>query len=294
MVIDKVGILEILRSSKEEVSEHTKRGENSILISTEYDDFDQDRQIGNDSIDLRICNKGYVLNDNYEYINTLSEEDFSRYYEEVHLDQERGYNLKPGEILFIGTLERIHLEGDLIGRVTGRSVFSRFGLSVHCTQDKFSSGINSIAALQIRNNSNVVLKIFPYQKLAQLIIEKTSSNQTPYRGTFSMEAEYKLPSIKPSDREQYSERTRAEIIKLKPKRKSELKKRNKSEKFCSLLQSLLGIVISVSIAIVGFVESSRNTKIVFLVILLVLYIIISCYFYSFADGRESSSDKKAF
>lgn len=199
MVIDQVGILSILRSSKEEVLEHTQQGEDSILITTECDDFNKDQQIGNDSIDLRIGNKGYILNDDYEYINTLSEENFSRYFEEVHLSQERGYNLKPGAVLFIGTVEQIHLEGDIIGRVTGRSVFSRFGLSVHCTQDKFSSGINSIAALQIKNNSNVVLKIFPYQKLAQLMIEKTNHNQTTYKGTFALESEYKLPSIKPSD-----------------------------------------------------------------------------------------------
>lgn len=292
MVIDKVGILGILRSSKEEVAEHTKQGEDSILITTECDDFDKDQQIGNDSIDLRIGNKGYILNDDYEYINTLSQEDFSRYFEEVQLSQERGYNLKPGAILFIGTVERIHLEGDLIGRVTGRSVFSRFGLSVHCTQEKFSSGINSIAALQIKNNSNVVLKIFPYQKLAQLIVEKTSPNQTPYKGTFSLEADYKLPSIKPSDRKQYPERTQAEIIKLKPKRKSEFQKRSKSEKFCSLLQSIIGIVISIAIAIMGFTESSTVAKITFLIILLVIYLIFAATFYLMADGRGGSSEKK--
>jgi len=292
MVIDRVGILEILRSSKEEVLEHTKQGEDSILITTEYDDFDKDQQVGNDSIDLRISNKGYILNDDYEYINTLSEEDFSRYFEEVHLNQERGYNLKPGAILFIGTVERIHLVGDLIGRVTGRSVFSRFGLSVHCTQDKFSSGINSIAALQIKNNSNVVLKIFPYQKLAQLMIEKTSSNQTPYKGTFSLESEYKLPSIKPSDREQYPARTQAEIIKQKPKRKSELQKRNKSEKFYSLLQSVIGIVVSIAIAIMGFIESSNVAKITFLVVLFAVYSICSVVFYFMAEGRGNSGDKK--
>ncbi len=292
MVIDRIGILQILCSSKEELLQHTNQGEDSILITTECDDFDKDQQVGNDSIDLRIGNKGYILNDDYEYINTLSEENFSRYFEEVHLSQERGYNLKPGEILFIGTVEQIHLEGDLIGRVTGRSVFSRFGLSVHCTQDKFSSGINSIAALQIKNNSNVVLKIFPYQKLAQLMIEKTSHNQTPYKGTFALESEYKLPFIKPSDRIQYPERTRAEIAKLKPKRKLEFQKRTKSEKFYSMLQSIIGIVVSIAIAIMGFIEGNVTAKTVFLVVLFIVYLICAAGFYYMADGRGNSSEKK--
>lgn len=45
MVIDQVGILSILRSSKEEVLEHTQQGEDSILITTECDDFNKDQQI---------------------------------------------------------------------------------------------------------------------------------------------------------------------------------------------------------------------------------------------------------
>lgn len=174
MVIDKNGIMKILRSSEEDIKLH--QGEDSILITTSCDDFSIS-QIGNDSIDLRINNEGYVISNDYEYINTLSEETFEKYFEKVLLNAETGYDLKPGEILFIDTLERINLVGDLIGRISGRSTFSRFGLTVHCTQEKFSSGINSIAALQIKNNSNTVLKIFPYQKLAQLIIEKTSHNE---------------------------------------------------------------------------------------------------------------------
>lgn len=252
MVIDKEGILQILRSSEEEVIKYKNKGQDSILITTRYDDFRADSQIGNDSIDLRIDDKGYILKSEYDFINTLSEEDFSRYFKEVPLRLDTGYNLKPGGVLFIGTLERIHLVGDIIGRVTGRSVFSRFGLSVHCTQDKFSSGINSIAALQIKNNSETTLKIFPYQKLAQLMIEKTSHNQTPYMGTFSLEETYKLPVVKPSDREQYDDRTKSNILRLKPPKKSLHKNFKRSGQFYSLLQSIIGIVMTFGAAFTGF------------------------------------------
>ena len=288
MVIDLVGIMEILRSPKEEILEHSKLGEDSILITSKYDDFNEKEQIGNDSIDLRIDNKGYILKDSYAYINTLSDENYSKYYKEVTLDLERGYDLKPGAVLFIGTVERIHLVGDLIGRVTGRSVFSRFGLSVHCTQDKFSSGINSIAALQIKNNSNTVLKIFPYQKLAQLIIEKTSHNQTPYTGSFSLEDEYKLPSIKPSDRSQYSDTTKANILKLKPEEKSMFQRKNKSEKFYSLLQSVMGISIALATAYGGSIEDD-NSRFIFLVVMYIIYAICSICFYFMAGERTNEN-----
>lgn len=285
MVIDKKEIMRIMRSSEEDLKSHI--GEDGILITTSCDDFSQN-QIGNDSIDLRINNKGYIISNNYEYINTLADENFDKYFEEVSLNSETGYDLKPGDILFVDTLERIHLVGDLIGRISGRSTFARFGLTVHCTQEKFSSGINSIAALQIKNNSNTVLKIFPYQKLAQLIIEKTSHNENPYSGTFSLEEKYKLPTIKSSDREQYDIRTQETIKRLKPKKRSLLEKHAYSAKLNSLTQSIFGFVISVGIGIFGLMDD-KQWSIGIITLLSILYIVMSWYFYKISDKNESES-----
>lgn len=282
MVIDRTGIMEILRSSEEDLKNHI--GEDSILITTIYDDFSVD-QIGNDSIDLRINNRGYILSNDYQFVNTLSEENFEKYFEEVHLSAETGYDLKPGALLFVDTLERINLVGDLIGRISGRSTFARFGLSVHCTQEKFSSGINSIAALQIKNNSNTVLKIFPYQKLAQLIVEKTNHNENPYNGTFALEDKYKLPVIKGSDRKQYDERTQEYIKRLKPKKKSLLERQTSSAKLNSLFQSIFGFAISVGIGLVGFMDN-KMWAIIMIIILSILYIIMSWYFYKISERNE--------
>ena len=282
MVIDRTGIIKILRSSEEDLKNHI--GEDSILITTIYDDFSVD-QIGNDSIDLRINNRGYILSNDYQFVNTLSEENFEKYFEEVHLSAETGYDLKPGALLFVDTLERINLVGDLIGRISGRSTFARFGLSVHCTQEKFSSGINSIAALQIKNNSNTVLKIFPYQKLAQLIVEKTNHNENPYNGTFALEDKYKLPVIKGSDRKQYDERTQECIKRLKPKKKSLLERQTSSAKLNSLFQSIFGFAISVGIGLVGFMDNKMWASIM-IIILSILYIIMSWYFYKISERSE--------
>ncbi len=282
MVIDKTGILKILRKSEEDLKKHI--GEDSILITTIYDDFSIE-QVGNDSIDLRINNKGYVLSSNYSFINTLSDENFEKYFEEVQLNVETGYDLMPGDLLFIDTLERINLVGDLIGRITGRSTFSRFGLSVHCTQEKFSSGINSIAALQIKNNTNTVLKIFPYQKLAQLIIEKTNHNSNPYGGTFALETKYKLPVIKASDRNQYDPRTQECIKRLKPIKKTQLKKQVSSAKLNSLFQSIIGFITTLGIGIIGFMED-KTWAIRAMMLISILYLIMSWYFYKISEKND--------
>lgn len=150
MILDGAKIKSLLRLSEADMQRYKQLGKNSIYITSSLNDFDPTTQIGNDSIDLRISNTGYVITNIYTYINTLLEDDFEKYFEKVELSPVHGYDLKPGELLFIDTLERIHLSGDLVGRVSGRSTFSRFGLSVHCTQEKFSSGINSVVALQIK------------------------------------------------------------------------------------------------------------------------------------------------
>lgn len=280
MVIDKDGIKAIWRESEDDLKKH--KDEDGICITTRFNDFNPEKQISNDSIDLRINNQGFTISDDYEFINTLSEEDFSKYFTKVILPLEQGYDMKPGELLFIDTLERIHLNGNLIGRITGRSVFSRFGLSVHCTQDKFSSGINSIVALQIVNNSKTTLKIFPYQKLAQLIIHKTSHNSNPYSGSFKDEDSLKFPIVKEGDRLQYDDRIKATIKRLIPQKKALLKRSKRSARLNSLAQSVLGMLVSAGICIFGFFDIT-TVSIISIVLLAVIYLIGSYYFYNISE-----------
>lgn len=244
MILDKTSIEEILytESSKFDPIKDQKKDGIYIRTITGENAFSKE-QIGNDSIDLRISNHGYIMLSEYDYINTLSEDSLEKYYKEVSI-KETGYILNPGDLLFITTFERIALSGNLIGRVTGRSVFARMGLSVHCTQDKFSSGINSVAGLQIVNNSPIPLKIFPYQKLAQILIERTGENRHPYDGAYCNEVNYTLPSVKDKDRSQYSEMNKNLILKQKPK-KLPLRKRKKTNatlSFCKLIVTILGTV----------------------------------------------------
>ena len=278
MILDETYIRKCLCDSEEEMKKAKEHNQDSIYISSSLSDFDPQNQIGNDSIDLRIGNKGYVLNNSYEYINTLADENFEKYFKEVELSLVSGYDLKPGEVLFIETLERIHLSGALIGRVSGRSTFARFGISVHCTQEKFSSGINSVVALQIKNNTRTTLKIFPYQKLAQMMIEKTSRNPSVYIGSYKSDAEYKFPVVKQSDREQYDARTQTCILRLKPKEKSVLNKYEKAARLISVAQSILGFIIT---TIIGICCAFLNNTFVVGIIILngVLYIAQSIFFY---------------
>lgn len=252
MVLDKTSIEEILYTDGKEFEKIAESKKDGIFIrtDTEQNYFDKS-QIGNDSIDLRIANYGYKMRVGYNYINTLSNESFEKFYKKINL-HECGYILKPGHLIFVPTLERIALSGNLIGRITGRSVFARMGLSVHCTQDKFSSGINSVAGLQIINHSPVPLKIFPRQMLAQLLIERTGQNRHPYEGTYCEEKNYKLPLVNDKDRAQYNEITKHLIALQTPKRLS-IVRREQSSLSLSICKLIFSIVATVCMTYFGMI-----------------------------------------
>lgn len=286
MVIDKKEILKLLISSEEELE--TWEGDGIyIYIQGNKGVFDKEHQIGNDSIDLQIGDKAYIMNSDYEYINTLSENSFEKFFEEVPLSLENGYNLKPGEILFVSTLERIRLTGNLTGRITGRSVFARMGLAVHCTQDKFSSGINSVVGLQLINHSNNVLKIFPYQKLAQIIIHKTSQVEVIYSGAFCRESSYKLPIVTSNDRYQYSERDKSLIAQHIPKKKNLLQRKKRTPEANSFFQGIFSVVLSLGITLARFSNNTIFTIFadIFLTILLIL---VNFYFYYISKDSDKN------
>lgn len=286
MVIDRNDILNLLIPSEKELE--TWEGDGIyIYIQGNKGTFDKDLQIGNDSIDLQIGDKAYVMNTDYEYINTLSEDSFKKFFEEITLSLENGYDLKPGEILFVSTLERIQLIGDLTGRVTGRSVFARMGLAVHCTQDKFSSGINSVVGLQLINHSNNVLKIFPYQKLAQIIIHKTSHMDVPYTGSFARESSFTLPLVTPKDLTQYSERDKSLIAQHIPTKKNILQRKKRTPEVNSLFQGIFSVVLSLGITL-----AKLSNNIIFTVFadifLTMLLILVNIYFYYISKDSDKN------
>lgn len=286
MVIDRNDILNLLIPSEKQLE--TWEGDGIyIYIQGNMGTFNKDIQIGNDSIDLQIGDKAYIMNTDYEYINTLSEDSFKKFFEEISLSLENGYDLKPGEILFVSTLERIQLIGNLTGRVTGRSVFARMGLAVHCTQDKFSSGINSVVGLQLINHSNNVLKIFPYQKLAQIIIHKTSHMDIPYTGSFARESSFTLPLVTPKDLTQYSERDKGLIAQHIPTKKNILQRKKRTPEINSLFQGIFSVVLSLGISLAMLSNSTIFTVVadIFLTALLVL---VNIYFYCISKDSDKS------
>ncbi|WP_027360246.1 dCTP deaminase domain-containing protein [Desulforegula conservatrix] len=191
--------------SRHNIIELLETGVIEISSTNEDYPFNKDHQVGSDSIDLRLGEYFFKIRDDFKYINTLSiTNNFANELFVKHNFNSMGYILKPQEIIFLPTLERINMKSPrYYGYVSGRSIYSRLGLSVHCTMTKFGFGMNSIISLQVINNSPVPLKIYPKQKLVQLEIHEIYGKMTPYDGRFSLEKTYLLPITKESELESY-------------------------------------------------------------------------------------------
>lgn len=193
----------------------TDPNKESIKIETidAAPEFKRDTQVGNDSIDLRIGKKGLKMKCNFDYINTLSL-DMKNYFSEFTIADD-GYIVYPGETIIVSTVERVKLTGGIIGEITGRTRFARMGLSV-CAANKFQSYSNAVIVLHITNHNKVPLKIFPYQKLAQLIIHKADGIPNARRGDHIDEVTLEPPTIG-KELAEYDERMRDNINNQKPR-----------------------------------------------------------------------------
>ncbi|GAG30671.1 unnamed protein product, partial [marine sediment metagenome] len=92
-----------------------------------------------------------------------------------------GIFLKAGEFILAGTNEKLLLTDDIAGFLTGRSSYSRMGVSVTLTQDIVQPGHEDIIALQIRNNLPFPIVIYPDTPVAQIAFCRlVGSSSSPY------------------------------------------------------------------------------------------------------------------
>lgn len=269
--------------------EEWERNEEGIYITSPQNDFNPNLQVTEDAIDLRISDRGFIMNEEYKDINTLSKDSFDKHFNEESLSLE-GYVLQPGEILYIGTLERISLRGPYVGRIVGRSTYARLGLSISTSQDKFCGYNNAIVGVQLRNNSKQGLRIYPYQKLVQILFYKTLGTPKKTESAYADEAEYRLPRILEKERRQYDENTADKISRIPSRKHNILSKtitRIKNTKNgVKLFNIILGATGTFVTALVGFGNIDNFSKIIWICVIMVIYLVFSILLNVFIDSEK--------
>lgn len=257
--------------------------------------FNRNVQVGRDSIDLRIGTSGYKILCNYEYINTL-DFDIDKYFDDIDIKKD-GYLIKPGETIVVSTVERIKLTGNITGELIGRTRFARMGLSV-CIANKFQSYSDAIVVLQLTNHNRVPLKIFPYQKLVQLIIHQVDGIPNEVRGNYHNEGELLKPIIT-EDEYQGFDPTAIKVIKRqKPKildfiskdgeieDKKRLEQNNRTMKIISKIANSLTVIFGLIIGILCSISPLNITAILTLSILSVCFTIMAVILDTIKDNNH--------
>lgn len=235
--------------------------------------FDRISQIGRDSIDLRIGRYGYKIMCDFDFINTLDSE-IDKYFYDVEITNE-GYLIEPGETLIVSTVERIKLTGNITGELTGRTRFSRMGLSV-CTATKFQSYSDAVIVLQLTNHNKVPLKIFPYQKLVQLVIHQVDGIPNEKRGNYYNELTLKKPIVSDNELTGFSPEEKKSIERQKPKKipfttidgKTDTKKRiNRNNAMMNLFSKIFSSISAVLGLVIGVLCSSSRFNVTAIIIM---------------------------
>lgn len=190
--------------------------------------FDPEKQITEESIDLRLGNTGLRYKGSITQIDTLFEKDIDCCFEPVEI-LPNGYELLPGKVLFAHTLELICLATrNYVGKIYGRSTFARYGLSVHCVQPKLSAGSSSVFPLQLINHNDFPIIVYPSSYVAQLMIETTSGPASPYDGKYDAEIKLSPPRISPRELEPIKDVATVKMVKATAAEQTENVKRIES------------------------------------------------------------------
>jgi dCTP deaminase len=105
-------------------------------------------------------------------------------FEEIIIPQE-GYLLKPGEFLIGSTCEVVTIPNGFFGFIETKGNIARAGLQAHNTDGHIDPGFAGNITLEIKNNSNHAIVLYPHIPFVQIyFLQATSESLRPYNGKY--------------------------------------------------------------------------------------------------------------
>lgn len=170
-----------MRLSDKDIHKEIEEGELVVVGTLPKYPFDRIKQIQPSSIDLRLDNKFFTFKKEISEFDIKNLENVKDYVYVFEVKDGQPITLQPHQILFGQIYEQLRLPCDCSGMVEGRSRFARLGLSVHATGGFINPEFEGAMPLQIINNNEIPITIYPYINICQLILIKlTSKPLIPY------------------------------------------------------------------------------------------------------------------
>ena len=139
-----------------------------------------EKAIGPASIDLTLDNKLRIFNKSKQ-VELKENIDYKQFTKLINID--KGYILKPGELVLGITKEKITLPDNICAWLNSRSRFARIGLMSHITAPFIAPGISNKQVLEIYNASSCKILLKPGIKVCQLVLQ-ACKGKAHYSGIF--------------------------------------------------------------------------------------------------------------
>ncbi len=146
-------------------------------------------QIGPSSVDLHLGNEFIVFRRaSITNIDVSDAEKVMRnvhkYQEKVRISKKDNFILHPGQLVLGATQEYVALPKDISATICGRSTWGRTGLII-ATATQIAVSFKGCITLELVNNGEIPLVLYPGLRVAQLLLYKTE-------GECSFESSYQF------------------------------------------------------------------------------------------------------
>ena len=142
--------------------------------------YPKDKDIGCTHINLHLSDT--ILKYKNRVLNLKDNSSFK--FNKIRL-KKSGYKLKAEEFVLGSTLENVSIPNGYSGFIETKGNIARAGIQIHNTDGHIDPGFSGNITLEIKNNSNSSIIIYPKIPIAQLYIFKTTSKSLkPYNGKY--------------------------------------------------------------------------------------------------------------
>ena len=151
--------------------------------------LDSEESLDPSSINVRLGNEFIVMKKQSFPILDISDtnelsRNIDKYQERIRIDYGDKFILHPSQLVIGSTFEYISLPTSLMCYVIGKSSWGRMGLII-ATATKVDPGFKGAITLEIINEGEVPVVLYPGVPIAQLVFHEMSDTSGTYMGQYS-------------------------------------------------------------------------------------------------------------
>lgn len=153
-------------------------------------------RLGNEFIVMKKQSFPFLDISNYRNLD-LS---IGRYQETIRIDFRKEFVFHPRQLIIGSTMEYVRIPQTLMCYVVGKSTWGRMGLII-ATATKVDPGFRGCISLEIINEGEVPIELYPGVLIAQLVFHEVSS-ASQYSGKYKCPTGPQFPDFGKDDRDQ--------------------------------------------------------------------------------------------